>query len=224
MPRFPLRSLLAVCAWALAWAAATTPLAAGTVITNVKDAKGQPVADAVVSLVALDPSVPVPAVAAADPVVITQQGQEFAPYVNVIAVGTRVSFPNHDKIHHQVYSLSKTKPFELPLYGPGVTQTVLFDRPGVVSLGCNIHDWMAAYIVVLETPWSAKTAVAGVASVTNLAPGRYRLDVWHPRLAGESHREIVVPSGDAPPQTISITLKADRRIRRAPEGAGGGYK
>lgn len=224
MPRFLNRSVFPALACLIASAVAAPRLAAGAVIVNVKDAKGQPVADAVISLVALDAAMPVPRPAPGDPVVIAQHGQEFDPYVNAVVVGTRVGFPNHDKIHHQVYSLSTTKPFEIPLYGPGVTQTVLFERTGIVTLGCNIHDWMAAYIVVLETPWFAKTAAAGAASITALPAGRYRLDVWHPRLTGESRREVVVPAGDAATQTISVTLKADRRIRRAPDGAGGGYK
>lgn len=196
--------------------------AAGSVQVTVTDNKGAPVADAVVSLVPLD--TPATFAPPATPVVVAQQGQEFDPYVTVVVPGTRVNFPNQDNIRHQVYSLSKTKPFEIPLYGPGTDQSLLFERPGIVALGCNIHDWMSAYIVVVETPHFLKTPAAGLARLEALPPGRYRLDVWHPRLAGESRREIVVAATDTATQTIAVTLKPDRRLRRAPDGAGGGYK
>lgn len=195
---------------------------AGTVVVNVTDNKNLPVADAVVSLVPLDhPSTVTPP---AEPVVISQRDQEFDPYVTAVVTGTRVSFPNQDNIRHQVYSLSKTKPFEIPLYGPGVGQTLTFDQPGIIALGCNIHDWMSAYVVVVVTPYFMKTPAPGVARLAELPAGRYRLEVWHPRLSGETKREVVVAVGDAATQTISVMLKPDRRLRRAPEGAGGGYK
>ena len=201
---------------------AMSRLFAGVIQVSVKDTKGEPVAAAVVSLAPLDaPPTLTPPVA---PAVIAQQGQEFEPYVTVVAVGTRVSFPNQDSIRHQVYSLSKTKPFEIPLYGPGKEQTLTFDQPGIVALGCNIHDWMSAYIVIVATPHFQKTPANGLAHLADLPPGRYRLDVWHPRLAGESRRDIVIAPGDTATQSISVTLKPDKRLRRAPDGLGGGYK
>jgi plastocyanin len=216
MPPRPLTIFL------LALALLAARATAGTVNVSVRDNKDRPVADAVVSLVPLDtpPALTPPA----EPIVISQRDQEFEPHVTVIVPGTRVRFPNLDSIRHQVYSLSKTKPFEIPLYGGGTEQTLLFDRPGIVALGCNIHDWMSAYIVVVATPHYQKTSADGLAALADLAPGRYQLDVWHPRLAGQSRRDIVIAPGDPATQTISVTLKPDRRLRRAPEGAGGGYK
>jgi plastocyanin len=201
---------------------ASRVLAAGGVNVSVKDNKAQPVADAVVSLVPLD--APAKLTPPAGPLVISQSGQEFDPYVTALVVGTRVAFPNRDTVRHQVYSLSAPKPFEIPLYGPGAGETLAFDKPGVVSLGCNIHDWMSAHVVVLATPFFKKTPAAGTALLADLPPGRYRLDVWHPRLATDARREVTIAPGDSPMQTISIVLKPDRRIRRAPDGAGGGYK
>jgi plastocyanin len=217
----PATSLLACL---LVLGSSSARLAAGEIMVIVKDLKGQPVADAVVSLVPLDTAAPPAAAPPAEPVIIAQRGEEFDPYVTVVSVGARVNFPNHDSIRHQVYSLSKTKPFEIPLYGPGTEQTVLFDRPGVIALGCNIHDWMSAYLVVVDTPHHLKTPADGLARLAALPAGRYRLDVWHPRLAGESRRDVVVAAGDAVTQVISVTLKPDRRIRRAPDSGGGGYK
>lgn len=196
--------------------------AAGAVLVTVKDNKGASVADAAVYLTALDqpPALNPPA----EPLLIVQQGQEFDPYVTIVVAGSSVSFPNRDNIRHQVYSLSKAKPFEIPLYGPGASQTVRFDRPGIVALGCNIHDHMSAYVVVVATPHFLKTADDGLAQISNMPPGRYRLDVWHPRLAGETRRDIVIAPDAAATQAIAVTLKPDKRIRRAPDGSGGGYK
>ena len=209
--------------FALVLALAATRLAAGTVVVTVKDDKGQPVADTVVSLVPLDSAaaaVPLPA----EPAVVSQQGEEFTPYVTAVVVGTRVSFPNRDKIHHQIYSESPAKPFAIPLHGPGAEQTLVFDQPGIVVLGCNIHDAMSAYVVVLATPHFLKTPAEGTARLADVPPGRYRLDVWHPRLKGDPRRDIVVTADTAATQSISVSLKPDKRLRRAPDGGGGGYK
>src|SRR3954470_8742436 len=122
---------------------------------QLQDAKGAPVADGVLSLIPLD--VPVPPVAPTAQAEIAQAGQEFLPYVSVVQVGTRVVFPNRDTVQHHVYSLSKPKKFELPLYNPGQNESFVFDVSGVVTLGCNIHDWMLAYLLVVPTPWFAKS-------------------------------------------------------------------
>lgn len=220
IPRSPsLPALALILAYAVL---APRAFAAGPVQVSVKDHKGVSIADAVVSLVALNtpPAVHPPA----EPFTITQRDQEFEPYVTALVVGSRVSFPNQDAIKHQVYSVSKPKKFDIPLYGPGVGEILTFDQPGIVSLGCNIHDWMSAHIVVLETPFFMKTPADGLATFHSLPPGRYRLDVWHPRLFSDAKREVVISAADAPMQTIAITLKPDRRLRRAPDGAGGGYK
>lgn len=219
--RSPTRALL--CTGALTLAAFTPrAFAEGSVQVSVKDHKGAPISDAVVSLVALDspPALHPPV----EPLVITQRDQEFEPYVTALVVGSRVSFPNRDAIRHQVYSISKPKKFEIPLYGAGAGETITFDQPGIVSLGCNIHDWMSAHIVVLETPFFMKTPADGLAALASLPPGRYRLDVWHPRLFTDVQREVVISATDSATQTIAVTLKPDRRLRRAPDGAGGGYK
>ncbi len=205
---------------------------AAEVTFKFTDSKGAPIVDAVVSLVSLDAP---PALSAsngaklpppAEPLEIAQSGQEFSTFVTPLVVGTTVNFPNADKVGHQVYSLSKpTKVFTLPLYKPGSSGTVLFDRPGVVALGCNIHDWMLAYVVVLETPWFAKSAPNGTAAIANAAPGRYRAEVWHPRLAKVETRELTLTEGaGAPAQEFTLLLKPDRRIRRTPGSSAGGYK
>ena len=189
---------------------------------EVRDPKGEPVADAVASLTALEatPVVQPPA----EPVSVVQEGEEFRPHVTAVVVGTRVTFPNRDAVQHHVFSVSRAKKFDLPLYRGEPREPVLFDQPGVVSLGCNIHDWMSAYIVVLATPHFARSGTDGAAVIGGIPPGRHRLEVWHPRARSALTREVVVAGGGAATQVIALTLGVDRRVRRAPDSAGGGYK
>ena len=185
-----------------------------------KDAKGEPVADAVVSLIPLD--APAPPVAATAQVEIAQQGQEFIPYVTVVQAGTRVVFPNRDTVQHHVYSLSKPKKFELPLYNPGEKESIVFEVAGLVTIGCNIHDWMISQLVVVPTPWFGKTDPQGAVTVTAPA-GRYRLEVWHPRLATPVTKEVTLADGAPGKEAFTLTLKPDRRVRRSAPGKSGGY-
>ena len=185
-----------------------------------KDARGEPVADAVVSLIPLD--APAPPVAATAQVEIAQQGQEFIPYVTVVQAGTRVVFPNRDTVQHHVYSLSKPKKFELPLYNPGEKESIVFEVAGLVTIGCNIHDWMISQLVVVPTPWFAKSDAQGTVHITAPA-GRYRLEVWQPRLPTPISKELALAEGAPVSDSEALTLKPDRRIRRAPPGKSGGY-
>jgi len=120
----------------------------------VNDSKGNPLPDAVVVAVPEDDQVP-PAKPGAT--VEDQVDKEFVPYVQPVRVGTYVNFPNKDNIRHHVYSFSAAKRFELPLYSGTPAAPVLFDKVGVVLLGCNIHDWMIGYIYVTDAPYFGKT-------------------------------------------------------------------
>jgi len=212
-----IRAALAACLVLLA------PLraAAGSVEFALTDTKNRPVTDAVVSLVPLD--APAHLAPPAQPLEIVQRSQEFIPTVTALVVGTAVSFPNRDTVQHHVYSLSPPKKFELPLYAGEAKAPVIFDRPGVVALGCNIHDWMSAYVVVLATPWFAKTGADGRAAVADVPPGRYRAEVWHARLAKIETRDVAVTAAPAAPLAFTLKLKADRRIRHHPVTVPGGY-
>jgi plastocyanin len=210
---------LIACAVLALWAADAH---GGTVLVLTKDASGTPVPDAVAYVEPLDH--PAQVTPPADPVAIIQKDQTFVPYVTPIAVGTRVVFPNKDNVQHHVYSVSPAKKFEIPLYIGESTATILFDKPGPVTLGCNIHDWMVAYILVLDTPFFAKTAKDGSAALSGLPPGRYRLEVWHPRLSGKVERDLVIAGATDTEQVVSITLRPDRRIRRAPDVGTAGYR
>ena len=177
------RLATAVFAVAFAWAAQTT---AGELQVQVM-ADGAPLEGAVVSLHG-----------AADPVpgraVMDQRNTAFEPGVLVIEAGTAVSFPNSDTVRHQVYSFSPAKPFELPLYSGTPPEPVVFSQPGVVVVGCNIHDWMIGWIVVLDTPHHARSGADGVVRL-QVPDGDYRLQAWHPRLAGEPLQQPVTVPG-----------------------------
>ena len=200
------------------------PMLAGAAPSNltitVKGPKGEPVTDAVVALIPLDNPAPPPAISTGE---IGQQNQEFTTYVTVVQAGSRVLFPNKDKVQHHVYSLSKAKKFELPLYNPGQNESLVFDVPGLITLGCNIHDWMLAYIVVVPTPWFAKSDALGLATMAAPA-GRYRFELWHPRLATLITQEITLGGTESVQRDFTLTLKADKRIRRGGATKTGGYR
>lgn len=189
---------------------------------TLTDAKGQPVADAVISLTPLEGAPPT--VEAGPPVEIAQENKQFAPRVTAIRAGTAVTFSNLEtkSVQHQIYSLSEAKRFEIPLHKPGNKSPIVFEKPGVVVVGCNIHDWMNAYIVVLATPWFARSGADGAATIAGAPAGRYRADIWHARQEKPASREIVLPVGA--PVTLTLPLKPEPRLRRMPEAGGGGYK
>ena len=184
--------------------------AAADLQVNVDDGKKTRLADAVVSAHRLDAVVPVPVGKG----IMDQRYSQFAPGVLVITAGSLVVFPNSDNIRHQVYSFSPAKTFDLPLYAGTPAAPVRFDKAGIVPIGCNIHDWMIGYIVVLDTPYFAKTDANGHAALV-LPPGQYRLRTWHPRLAGEPPEEtLTVGAATLPARTVHLTLSPPAPPRR----------
>ena len=194
---------------------------------TVTDEQGVPIADAVVVAVPADGATRPPAKAGerSRAGVVDQVGKEFTPKVTAVLVGTAVTFPNHDDVRHQVYSFSPAKRFELPLYAGVPAGPVVFDKPGVVVLGCNIHDWMVGYIYVSESPYFAKTGKDGKAMIAELPPRTYAVRVWHPRL--EAAEETMQKSVDASrPGRVDVAwqlkLKREVKVRRAPGAEGRG--
>ncbi|MBC8008245.1 MAG: methylamine utilization protein [Prolixibacteraceae bacterium] len=165
----------------LAAAAACGVAAAAGVSGSVTDAGGAPVTEAVIYAVALGEK---PA-SASRRGIMDQVNKEYFPLVVPVQVGAAVIFPNKDNIRHHVYSFSAAKPFELKLYSGTPAKPVVFDKPGPVVLGCNIHDWMVGYIYVVDTPYFAKTDTTGSARLEGLPAGEYQLRVWHPYMKGE---------------------------------------
>ncbi len=151
---------------------------------QVHDQDGAPVQDAVITLRPVKATAPSTAVGTDAVAIMDQRGKTFVPHVLVVRPGTRVEFPNSDQIHHHVYSFSPPKSFELKLYSGVEIPSVTFDRPGVVSLGCNIHDWMQGHIYVTDDPLHALTAADGIARFAGLSVGDVEMHIWHPRLRG----------------------------------------
>jgi plastocyanin len=153
-------------------------VAAATVKVNVHDATEKAVDQAVVALVPKK----LPDYAGQPTAIMDQRNNTFVPGVLAVRVNTLVHFPNSDDIRHHVYSFSPAKRFELRLYHGLTADPVLFDKPGQVILGCNIHDSMLGYIYVLETAWFGVTDQQGVAIIEDVPSGEYQLQTYHPRL------------------------------------------
>jgi hypothetical protein len=154
-----------------------------------------------------------------------QKGMLFTPFVLPVRVGTTVSFPNQDDVRHHVYSFSSAKRFELRLYGRDETKKVTFDVPGLVPLGCNIHDNMLSYIYVTAHPVYAVTDNKGQARLRGLPSGAYATFVWHPDVTGD-RTEQPGPALNLPPTGAALTLRADLRATRstqAPPREGANY-
>ena len=149
---------------------------AATLTAEFVDAQGEPLTDAVLTL--QGPSGKPDAAPKAD---MDQRDQRFAPHVLAVRTGTQIKFPNSDDIRHQVYSFSPAKRFELRLYGGTPSDPVLFDKPGVVVLGCNIHDWMLGYVYVTDDPWFGVSNDKGTLILEQMPAGHYVATLWHPQ-------------------------------------------
>jgi plastocyanin len=151
---------------------------AATLDVMMRQADQTPVSDAVITLQG-----PVGAPVGTLKANMDQRDQKFAPHVLAVHTGTQVRFPNSDNIRHQVYSFSTAKRFELRLYEGTPTDPLLFDKPGVVVLGCNIHDWMLGYIYVTDDPRFGVSDAQGRVRLDDLPAGAYHVTLWHPQLA-----------------------------------------
>src|SRR6476469_5169395 len=126
--------------------------------------------------------------------VMDQHNETFVPHVLAITTGTTVDFPNSDRIYHNVFSLSKTKPFDLGRYAAGKSKSIRFDRPGIVRVFCDIHSHMSAFILVFNHPFFAVTDTDGRYRLENVPPGNYTVVAWNEGLASEP-KPVVVPEG-----------------------------
>jgi plastocyanin len=171
------------------------------------DAAGKPLADAVVMLEPVGARLPVKPMQGAQ---IAQHDLKFNPAVTVVTVGTPVLFPNEDTVKHHVYSYSAAKTFQIKLYA-GVPHTpIVFDKPGIAVLGCNIHDDMIAWVVVTDTPLWGRSGANGQVRVADVPAGSYQIHVWHSSLAET-----------APPQLIPLAVGAgdvEQHVRLGPGG------
>lgn len=165
-----------------------------SVDVSVLGTDGKPLAEAAVFLESREARL---ASRPATGVEIAQAAKRFTTRVTVVPVGTEIAFPNRDKVRHHVFSFSPVKTFELKLYAGVPANPVLFDKPGIAVLGCNIHDTMVAWVVVVESPYYGLSGAAGSVHLDNVPPGSYRLRTWHPDL----------PPG-TPPQDEALQVTA----------------
>lgn len=175
------------------FAALALPCAAADLTVNVTGAGGAALPGAVVFLQSEAAALAVKPLPEQE---IGQQKKSFVPDQLVITRGTAVNFPNRDTVRHHVYSFSPAKRFELKLYIGTPAAPVVFDTPGVAVLGCNIHDHMVAWVVIVDTPHHAETDAAGRAVLRDVPPGEYQLRTWHRGLP---------PGAEAPAQTVRVT-------------------
>lgn len=171
----PMSSCLITVRRVIGLIAAGLPFAAlASTLTITVTGNGAPLSNAVVSLLSsAGTATERPSESKMD-----QLDFQFEPHVLAVRVGTMVRFPNSDHARHHVYSFSPAKVFELPLYSGQPANPILFDKPGVVELGCNIHDWMLGYVVVVDTPYFGVTGKDGKVQM-QLPRGQYKLQVWH---------------------------------------------
>jgi plastocyanin len=135
--------------------------------------------------------------------VMDQRNETFVPHVLAITTGTTVDFPNSDKFYHNVFSLSKTKTFDLGRYAAGHSRPVRFDRAGIVRVFCDIHSHMNAFILVFSHPFFAMTDAEGRYRIDDVPPGTYGVIAWNEGSASET-KPVTVPDGGVAEQDFTI--------------------
>jgi plastocyanin len=184
----------------------------GSLTVQVLDAQGSPVPRVAVYAVPQQQPVQAGDATAPTPTAVMDQAKNaFVPHLLVVQTGTSVLFPNNDAVSHHVYSFSEAKTFELGLYKGDVYPPVQFDKAGVVVLGCNIHDGMLGYIVVVDTPYFALTDDRGNVELAGLADGTYTIDLWTPRARPNSlpaATEVAVASS----ASSSVVFRVDGKL------------
>ena len=147
--------------------------------------------------------------------VIVQKDLQFQPFTTLAPVGTEITFKNDDNVLHHVFSFSKTKRFDLTLFGRDEPQSVTFENTGIVTVGCNIHDGMIAHIFISDAPHAGQSGEDGLIEISNVPQGEGQLVVWHPLLRERDNRILKeVSLSDAMPE-IAISGKFRRGIRRS---------
>lgn len=171
-------------------------------LTVTDAATGEPLANAVVAVAGETLQPPL-----TEPVAVAQENRQFVPHLVTIPKGTSVDFPNHDNTQHHVYSFSPAKPFNLELFADRPEAPVLFDKTGVVELGCNIHDQMRAFIVVTDAAQTAVTGDDGQAEVSLSDSGT--IQVWHETMTdNRTMKTISIEPADQTAATITLDVTA----------------
>ena len=163
-------ALLAGIVWAL------PVLASAGDLSGIARAGGKPVQHAVVWLEVGRPDT----FAQTSRIVMDQRNLTFYPHVLVVRVGTTVDFPNSDKVFHNVFSFRDGKKFDLGMYPTGTSKRIVFDKPGLARLFCNIHPNMAAYVMAVDTPYYAMSDETGAFTIAKVPSGTYTYRAWRP--------------------------------------------
>ncbi|MFP2913452.1 hypothetical protein ACLESD_52360, partial [Pyxidicoccus sp. 3LFB2] len=151
--------------------------------------------------------------------VIQQKDKKFYPHVLAVPVGTEVVFQNEDGMFHNVFSLSRPNDFDLGMYEKGVAREKVFTQPGPVSLLCNIHSSMSAFVYVVDSPWYTQADARGRFKLRGVPPGEYILHTWHESSAKASTRNLTV--GGEAPVVVAASVTADaERLPYVPDKAG----
>jgi plastocyanin len=126
-----------------------------------------------------------------------QRNETFLPHVLAVDVGTLVDFPNNDSIYHNVFSLSKTRRFDLGRYARGKSRSVRFERPGIVRVFCEIHSHMSAFVLVFSHPFYSTTDTDGRYRIDNIPSGSYTVSAWYEGAARDARTVFIPPQGGA---------------------------
>jgi plastocyanin len=207
----PLFRRVAAVALLIAPLCAVGNVPAASLLVTVESRDGKPLAGAVLMADPQGQRLPPPAPVST---VVDQVDLAFVPDLVIVPAGSSVSFPNSDAVSHQVYSFSSAHRFQLPLYRGRPYPPVLFDQPGVVTLGCNIHDNMVAYVIVTAAPFFGRTDARGAWTASNVPSGRYRVQLWHPLLSEPGN--LIERVVDVPSEGMQLTLRLARALKPAP--------
>lgn len=194
---------MSILALSIALFAAAPGFAQHAVDIEVVSAQGEPLQDAAVLVGWAGDTAPTPSMI---PPVMNQQHMQFEPHMLVVPTGSQVIFPNQDRTRHHVYSFSQAKTFDIKLYTGRPERPIVFDTPGVVTLGCNIHDQMQAYIIVSDEPRWAVTDSSGHARIDGLPDKAIDLTLWHPWMASEQTRVFRSVPANATRATIELDV------------------
>ena len=138
---------------------------------------------------------------------LDQRDEQFVPHVLAIVAGTVVDFPNNDRTYHNVFSLSKTRSFDLGRYSAGRSKAIRFDQPGIVRVFCDIHSHMSAFILVFAHRYFALTDEDGRYHIDNVPPGSYTVVAWNEAMPSESGRVQVADAGGE----VELSFRFEKR-------------
>lgn len=196
-------------------------LLAAEVQIRLLDQQGVPLSDAVAELQQAELQAALSA-QAVKPAEVAQKDLTFVPFVSAVQKGTQIEFPNQDKTRHHVYSFSPAKVFELKLYAGKPEAPVLFDKAGVVALGCNIHDYMQAFVYVGDSPYLAVSDNDGFVLLKDVPAGNFQLKVWHPWQDAEQPTvAVTVPAAAA--IEIKLPVTRQEKPQKPKKGFGNSY-